>query len=323
MATAPLTTQDLYVIAMAEADLAELERLFDEQCQEWLALLGWDYREPSRLIREVAQARELLGYVAMYGALPIGFTYYVFEENRCSIGEIFVSKNWRGIGADRELAATMLRRLELMPRLRRIENQSISVGNEEAHAVFAAAGFQRYDRYYMTLSADEFRARQSPAQAATAIALRSWREDDFAPAAQVIHRSYTNSVDSLINNQYRHEEGCAELVTILTEHIWCGSFLPTVSRVAVDPLTGKLAGVLLASQISHGVGHLSQISVRPAFQGRGIGRQMILSALDEFFALGFCRVSLAVTSANLSALRLYESCGFRTRHDFPVFYLDK
>jgi ribosomal protein S18 acetylase RimI-like enzyme len=31
-------------------------------------------------------------------------------------------------------------------------------------------------------------------------------------------------------------------------------------------------------------------------------------------------VSLAVTSANTSALYLYESCGFRTIHTFPVFF---
>jgi len=32
---------------------------------------------------------------------------------------------------------------------------------------------------------------------------------------------------------------------------------------------------------------------------------------------------LAVTTANTNAFHLYESCGFRTIHTFPVFYREK
>jgi ribosomal protein S18 acetylase RimI-like enzyme len=285
-----------------------------------LELLGWDYTGPSRLIRDVARTRELLGFVAMYGNIAIGFVYYVFEENRCSVGEIFISKNWRGIGADRELAEAVLRKLEFLPRIRRIESQSLSI----RHAVFAARGFTRYDRHYMMVRAEDSRARlPSLKPKDAAVQIRAWRDEDFSPTVRVIRSSYENSVDSQINTQYGSEEGCADLVMILTEHIWCGSFLRQVSRVAVDRLTGKPVGVLMASHISPGIGHISQISVRSTRQGQGIGRQMIQSALREFFDSGFKKVSLAVTSANTSALGLYESCGFRTIHSFPVFYLDK
>ena len=322
MATAPITTHDLQIVPLASADLAALEALFDEQCEEWRELLAWDYTGPSRLIRDVARAGGLSGFVALYDGLPVGFTYYVFEESRCSMGEIFVSREWRGVGADRELAAAVLRKLDVTPRIRRVESQSLNVGNEEAERVFMANGFQRFDRCYMMIRRQDYigtdlllRQDTSPAWA-----IRPWRDEDFTSAVRVIHRSYENSVDCLINNQYSSEEGCADLVSILTEHIWCGSFLRHVSRVAVDRATGKLAGVLMASRVSPGVGHISQISVHPNFQGQGIGRQMIESALTEFFDLGFTDVSLAVTSANAAALHLYESCGFRTVHSFPVFF---
>ena len=61
MATAPLTTPDLRVIPLAHADLDGLELLFDEQCEDWLEVLGWDYSGPSRLIRDVVRDRDLLG----------------------------------------------------------------------------------------------------------------------------------------------------------------------------------------------------------------------------------------------------------------------
>ncbi|HKP87980.1 MAG TPA: GNAT family N-acetyltransferase, partial [Blastocatellia bacterium] len=129
--------------------------------------------------------------------------------------------------------------------------------------------------------------------------------------------------DSRINSQYRTENGCAELLTILTDHIWCGDFLPYVSRVAIRHPAQHMVGVLIASRISPRVGHISQISVHPAYQGRGIGRRLLMSALEEFDRYGFGSISLAVTAANEPALHLYESCGFRKAHAFPVFCRQK
>ena len=34
-------------------------------------------------------------------------------------------------------------------------------------------------------------------------------------------------------------------------------------------------------------------------------------------------LSLAVTYANKGAYHLYQSCGFRTIHEFPVFYHER
>src|ERR1051325_8927486 len=126
MATARLITHDIHVIPLADADLEGLERLFDEQCDEWLGLLGWDYSGPSRLIRDVVRDRDLAGFVAVCGNTTIGFAFYVIESNRCSVGDIYVAKSWRGLGADRQLAEALLQKVDAAPRLRRVESQSVS-----------------------------------------------------------------------------------------------------------------------------------------------------------------------------------------------------
>ncbi len=325
MATAPLTTMNVRVIPLASADLDALESLFDEQCEDWLELLGWDYSGPSRLIRDVVRDRDLSGFVAVSGDTTIGFAFYVVESNRCSIGDIYVSKYWRGIGADKQLAEALLEKIDSLPRLKRIENQSVSIGTYEAYASFESYGFKRFDRKYLMIERSALPSGSSRPQSSPLpnISLRHWHDYDFAPAAKVIHSSYIGKLDSLINSQYCTEEGCADLLAILTDHLWCGKFLPHVSRLAVDQTTGKIAGLLIASRISPGIGHISQISVKPLHQGQGIGRRMIHSSLDEFFALGFKKVSLAVTHANTNALHLYESCGFHIVHSFPVFHLEK
>lgn len=325
MATAPLTTTEVRVIPLANADLDALEGLFDEQCEAWLEWLGWDYSAPSRLIREVAREKDLSGFVALSGNTTIGFAFYVLEANRCSIGDIYVSKYWRGRGVDKQLAEAMLEKIAALPRLKRVENQSVSIGTYEAYTSFESFGFEKFERDYLMLEAKVWQSESSrpPSNTSPNILLRPWQDKDFGQAAKVIYRSYIGKLDSLLNNQYCTEEGCADLLAILTEHLWCGNFLPHISRVAIDQTRGKIVGLLIASRISPGVGHISQISVQPSHQGQGIGRQMIQASLDEFFALHFKKVSLAVTHANTNALHLYKTCGFRTVYSFPVFYLEK
>ena len=47
MATAALINPEIKIIPLADADLAGLENLFDEECAEWLELLRWDYKGAS------------------------------------------------------------------------------------------------------------------------------------------------------------------------------------------------------------------------------------------------------------------------------------
>lgn len=331
MATAPLTTSEIQLIPLVDADFSQLETLFDEQCQEWLDLLGWNYTSASQLIRQVVRDRDLSGFAAMSGNTAIGFIYYVIESQRCSIGEIFITRDWRGLGVDKRLAEAVITYLEKFPRIRRIESQSLSIENQAAHDYLTEYGFTRLDRNYMSVALANcqplkmFRADTSASvlRPAPDIFIRAWRDDDFNASVKVIQSSYKDTVDSQINNQYCTEEGCADLLAVLTQHVWCGDFLPHIARVAVDEKTNKILGLLTASRIADGRGHISQISVRPEYQGLRIGRRMIESALKEFAILNFETVSLAVTAVNRNALHLYESCGFQTAHSFPVFYLNR
>jgi ribosomal protein S18 acetylase RimI-like enzyme len=321
MATAPLLNPDISIIPLADADLAALEDLFDEECAEWLDLLKWDFKGASMLIRDVTRQRQLPGVVAMSGNATIGFAYYVLEGARCSIGDIYVSRSWRGAGVDREMTVAIFDKLDRLGRLRRIESQCVGIDNDGADALFQVRGFQRLERNYMLLELEPDED-DGPRADSYDISIRPWQQNDSWQAARVIHRSYHGTHDSRINSQYRTEQGCRELLTILTDHIWCGDFVPKASRVAYHR-PGAMAGVLIASRVSRGVAHIGQISVHPAHQCRGIGRRMMESALSELGRLGFSSITLAVTSANTNALHLYESCGFRTIHTFPVFYREK
>jgi|SRR5215471_6161199 len=320
MATA-LRNPEIGIVPIADINLIALDRLFDEECADWLDLLKWDYKGASSLIRDVARQRQLSGFAALRGNSVIGFAYYVVEGWRCSIGDIYVSKPWRGLGIDGELARAVLDQLDTVRRLRRIESQYVGLANNEADIIFRQRGFDRLERSYMIVDLQTV-PKVGGRPDLPDISIRCWQPKDFDQAARVIHRSYRGRHDSRINSQYQNLQGCAELLTILTDHFWCGDFLPQMSLVAVRP-SGALAGVLIASRVARGVGHLGQISVHPGHQGRGIGRRMIEGALDQYAIAGYEYVSLAVTTANVNAFHLYQSCGFRTVHTFPVFYREK
>jgi ribosomal protein S18 acetylase RimI-like enzyme len=227
------------------------------------------------------------------------------------------------------MAVGVLRAIDQLPRQRPIESQCVSIDNLAATEVFLGRGFERFDRAFMRVDIksparnDKIPAGRRRKRQAPDIELRAWEEDDFSRAVRVIHRSHRGEHDSRINSQYRTEEGCAELLSILTESIWCGSFMRRVSRVAIERETGNPLGILIASRISARTGHLGQISVLPRYQGLGIGRQLIRDALSDYRELGFDSVTLAVTTANVGAVHLYRSCGFDTIHEFPVFFSER
>ena len=321
MTIAQATNADLRIVPLELADVSGIDELLEEQRTEWIDLLKWDYSGPSQVIRQVIRERELPGFVAMSGKKIIGLAYYVVDGSRCSIGDVYVSKSWRGRAADQQMMAAMLDSIERAPGISRIESQCVGVDNDGSNRLLAHRGFNRLTRLFMMHSVAE--ADTKTGSSPSGVTIRAWRPDDFSEAVRVIHRSYRGQPDSLINSQYKTEAGCAELLTILTDHIWCGQFMPQASLAAEYARrtgTRDIAGVLIASRIAQGTGHIGQISVRPSRQGVGIGRALIANSLTEFARLGFAHVSLAVTSSNENALRLYESCGFQTVHEFSVFY---
>jgi len=337
-----LPLQDVKILPLSEFDSTSADRIFDEQCREWLSKLKWDYAEPSRLLRGVVRRGELTGLLAataprVEGASetcnpppeskPAGFSFYVVEGARASIGDIYVAEPFRGAGVDKLLVLAVLAKLDTLPRLRRIESQSVSFNNQGADEVFMSRGFQRFERRFMMaglsaagLLTQQAREISSPSAAMGTIRIRPWPEDDYGSAVRTIFKSYQGEDDSRINSQYGSEEGCAELLSILTDTVWCGQFLPQASRVAACSMTGNQVGVLIASRMSADTSHFGQISVLPAYQGRGIGRRLILSAKSGLLSRGFAAASLAVTATNTRALSLYESCGFHAIHSFPVYF---
>jgi ribosomal protein S18 acetylase RimI-like enzyme len=100
-----------------------------------------------------------------------------------------------------------------------------------------------------------------------------------------------------------------------------------VPRVAclVAAAAGPLDGFVLVTAPGTGrptdpseAAYLSLLAVRPDLQARGVGRALLVAAVDAAFTAGHPAVVLHALDDNLPALRLYEAAGFRpTGVTFP------
>jgi len=66
-------------------------------------------------------------------------------------------------------------------------------------------------------------------------------------------------------------------------------------------------------------GQIGLVGVGPEAQGKGIGRKLVLSALNWFGTQGAGEVTVVTQGSNLAAQRLYQQCGFLSR-DVRLWY---
>ena len=73
---------------------------------------------------------------------------------------------------------------------------------------------------------------------------------------------------------------------------------------------GRSVGTVALMHAGDGRYELTKMAVTPAWQGRGISRQLLRAALDAYRALGGRELFLESSSLLTPALTLYESAGF-------------
>ncbi len=82
-------------------------------------------------------------------------------------------------------------------------------------------------------------------------------------------------------------------------------------RVYLADVVGKTVGCVALIPLENGVYELSKMAVAPEMRGRGFGRQLLQHAIDEARQIGATSLFLGSSTKLESAVRLYESVGFR------------
>jgi GNAT superfamily N-acetyltransferase len=309
------STLPIHILELRQISSRVLEVLFAEEARHWKDELLWDYRPSLDLIRKFIDSRALGGYVAMEESRAAGYGFYVLEERKGLIGGLFVSSQAPQAEITEKLLNEMLSSLLATPRIERVEAQLMPFGTA-LDSIHLSRNFRLYPRQFMLLRLNAAQLANRPLS--TGLRLDAWSDKAFEACARLIQLAYANHIDGDINDQYRTEAGGLKFLRNIVILPGCGQFLPEASFVA-RPVTGDgPIGMVLTSRVSEGVGHTTQICVQPGYQGHGLGRHLMETAIRALRARQFHSLSLTVTSINAPAVRLYEKLGFDTIKKFAA-----
>ena len=317
MAAAPSAP---YEFETAELQLfrgVDLQPILDEQRAYWSEHFRWDFSPSKNLIMRYLDMHSLNGSVLMKAGRPIGYSFFIQEERKALIGDLFITRDYRNVATERFLLEMILKSAAAHPGVRRIEGQLPALSFTPKDEIVYGSPLKIFPRLF-TLTDDLDRSLE-PRPTEPFLQYIRWAHHYLDPAARLIARAYGSHVDSRINDQYRSYAGARRFLYNTSQHPGCGAFCRQAALVAVYTPSREVCAVCLASLVEPRVGHVTQLCVAPHMSGQGVGYESIRRSLAAFRELDCEAVSLTVTESNERAVRLYERIGFRTIRRFHAF----
>lgn len=174
----------------------------------------------------------------------------------------------------------------------------------------AVTGVTYFKRYRMEV---DLRATEPiPSQLPDGYRWESWQPLLLERHAAAKWESFRAELDSQVFECLGNYHGCVHLMqeiyhreTFLANATWLIAYDPAWGGKSVDCAT--IQGLAQAGSL----GAIQNVGVIPAHRGRGLGRALVLKALEGFRQADMSRVYLEVTAQNATAIDLYSSLGFR------------
>jgi ribosomal protein S18 acetylase RimI-like enzyme len=305
------------IVDLRRLSARELEPLLAEEIAAWRHELEWDFEKSADLVRRFVDLRALNGSALMEDGAPTGYLYYVLEDGKGLIGDLYVRKQYRTPEREARLLEAALDAIMAFPPVSRIESQLMMLALTPERGLPHAECLSTFKRNFMQVELR--RASLGEGKVRRPMYLERWSDHYQDGAAQLIAEAYSGHIDSRINDQYRTPSGARRFLYNIVQYPGCGCFHRPASYAAFEAESGRLCGVSLASLVAPESGHITQICVSPAVRGTGIGHAMLRQSLVSLRAAGCRTASLTVTASNEDAVELYERVGFRTIRRFLAY----
>jgi len=305
------------IVDLRHLQARDLEALLLEECTEWLQELEWDFGKSADLVRRFVDMRALNGCALVERDSVVGYMYYVLEDDKGLIGDLYVRPDWRTAHLERLLLEAALQPMMAIPGVTRIESQLMMLPHDPVRDIPYAEHAGMYGRNFMRIELT--RAELGKGRVRRPVYFEKWSDHYNTAAAQLIADAYAGHTDSRINDQYRSVSGARKFLYNIVQYPGCGNFFRPASYAAFEPLDGSLCGLSLASLVAESVGHITQICVSRQVRGTGIGHELLRQSLTTLREVGCRSATLTVTSNNDGAVALYESVGFETIRQFSAF----
>jgi len=290
----------------------------------WGRTLSWDYATSAEMILRYMDAKILPGYAAIERGSIFGYSFFVYEQNKGVIGDLFVRDSARD-GAHRpdrheveeRLLTHVIETLQQSPGIHRVEAQLLAHHAGEVSRPFLQQGFSRHPRVFMNFDIGKHPQTAPPLR--PDFEIRPWSEHEYQSAAALITAAYRGHVDSEINDQYRTLTGSLRFLNNIVRFPGCGAFDPQASFVVLERRTQTLTALILCSRVRPDVGHITQVCVLPEHRSAGLGEALLAASTKNLRDRGFHFISLTVTEANDRAIALYKRIGYESTRVFDAF----
>lgn len=282
----------------------------------WRRLLEWDFEPSAELVRRFVGMQALSGFGLVDDTRVVGYSYFVCEERKGLVGDLYVLPAYATVEAENRLLEAVLGALRRTPLVRRIESQLMMLRPAPGRPFPMSRDLHVYPREFMV--ADLAVTDALPAVRSDEVVYEPWSDRVQEGVAQLIALCYKGHVDSSINDQYRSLPGARKFLMNIVQYPGCGSFFQPAALVATRAGTTPVRGVSLTSMVAPDVGHVTQICVHPEQRGHRIGYELLRRSMVALKAAGCRKASLTVTSDNRGAIELYERMGFAKKRNFSA-----
>jgi ribosomal protein S18 acetylase RimI-like enzyme len=314
---AALAESPFFTVDLRSVDVDRLAPVIDAQIAEWRAELSWDFTLSANLVRRFVKLHALAGCaLVMPGASGqvLGYSYFVAEEGKGLIGDLYVLKPYRNHTTEGALLQASLDALWKMPDIKRVESQLLLLSDNSPRHLPYRDRLRAFPRLFLEAPLTRM---LPPRELKPSIRITPWTVPLQEATGRLIAGAYQQHVDSQINDQYRSPLGARRFLTNIVQYPGCGSFFAPASFAAFAG--DALCGASLASLVASNAGHITQVCVAPSHQGEGLGYDLVRRSMEAMARSGCTSVSLTVTAANESALKLYRDMGFAPRRSFFAY----
>src|SRR5271169_1805297 len=113
----------------------DLGPLLDEALVAWNRDFDWDFAPAAELVRDFLERHALNGFALMRGSRVVGYAYYVCEETKSLIGDLYVMEEFRKVETENALLQAVLAELWRTPAVRRVEAQLMMLSSARNRAL--------------------------------------------------------------------------------------------------------------------------------------------------------------------------------------------